>query len=80
MMAMSDRMNKADLLEWIERWDLVNERQREEAARKTPAEKFLELGHLMAAADMFPMSRRKPADDQVRELWLRLHRRMTGRE
>jgi len=80
MMAMSERMNKADLLEWIERWTLVNERQREEAARKTPAEKFLELGHLMAAADMFPMSRRKPADDQVRELWLQLHRRMTGRE
>lgn len=80
MMAMSDRMNKADLRAWMDRWALVNERQREEAARKTPAEKFLELGHLMAAADMFPMSRRKPADDEARELWVRLHRRITGRE
>jgi len=80
MIAMSDRMNKADLLAWIERWDLVNERQREEAARKTPAEKFLELGHLMAAADMFPMSRRNPADDEARELWAQLQRRMRGRE
>lgn len=77
---MSDRMNKADLLAWMERWALVNERQREEAARKTPAQKFLELGNLMAAADMFPMPRRKPADDEARELWLRLQRRMLGRE
>jgi len=28
---MSDRMSKAELRAWIERWHLVNERQREEA-------------------------------------------------
>jgi hypothetical protein len=78
MTRMSDRVNKADLRAWIERWALVNERQREEAARKTPAEKFLELSRLMASAGMFPIERRKPANDASRELWLRLQRRMAG--
>lgn len=80
MIAMSGRMNKTDLQAWTERWDLVNERQREEARRKTPAQKFLELSRLMISARMFPMSRRQPANDAARELWSRLQRRMLGRD
>lgn len=73
-------MSKPDLRAWVERWALVNERQREETRRMTPAQKFLELSRLMVSARMFPMSRRKPANDAARELWLRLQQRVSGRD
>jgi hypothetical protein len=79
MTAMSEPMNKADLQEWLGRWTLVNERQREEAARMTPAEKFVVLSRLMAARDIFPMSRRTSSNEEARELWMRLRERMTER-
>ena len=72
-------MNKADLRAWVERWNLVNARQRDEAIQLTAAQKFLKLSRLMVSARMFPMSRRKPANDAARELWSRLQHRMLGR-
>jgi hypothetical protein len=80
MIVMSGLMSKADLRAWTARWELVNERQREEARRMTPAQRFIELSRLMVSARMFPMSRRNPANDAARELWVRLQRRMLGRE
>jgi hypothetical protein len=73
-------MRKSDLQAWIARWHLVNDRQRDEARQMTPAQKFLALSRLMASARMFPMSRRKPANDAARELWARLQRQVLARD
>lgn len=74
------RVSKPDLQAWVDRWALVNERQREETMRMTPAQKFLELSRMMASARMFPLSRRKRANDAARELWSRLQQRVLGRD
>jgi hypothetical protein len=72
-------MNAEELRAWRERWDVVNERQREELRRMTPAEKFEQLSRLMSSARMFDMVRRKPADDAARAQWARLQSRFLAR-
>jgi hypothetical protein len=55
------------------RWELVNERLREQAAEATLEEKLEQLASLMASVDDFGWRKRlEEDDDRVRGLWVRL--------
>ena len=72
-------MNAADARAYMNRWQLVAEVEREELARKTPAEKFADISMLMDLA--YALGGATHTDDQieqVRRRWVRLVERLGG--
>ena len=70
-------MNADEVRAWMARWETVNRRTIEEVRALTPAEKFRRLDLLMRSAYLFPPTAADEADEQrVRDLWMRLRRRM----
>lgn len=63
----------------MDRWRLVNARTADEARRLTFGEKLDRIASLMAAAELFDMSRRDADDQATREVWVRLKTRTPGR-
>ena len=68
-------VTRDELRAWIEGYEIVNARKREEIMSMTPAEKLDQISRLMSSADLFDMSRRDADDQRVIEIWQRLRER-----
>jgi hypothetical protein len=72
-------MNAADARAYMNRWQLVAEVEREELARKTPAQKFADTAMLMSLA--YALGGSTHTDEQVEEVrsrWRQLVERWGG--
>ena len=68
-------VTRDELRAWIEGYEIVNARKREEVMSMTTAEKLDQISRLMSSADLFDMSRRDADDQRVIEIWQRLRER-----
>ena len=72
-MRTTPRISKEEARAFVERWRLVNERQRRELLAMTPEEKFRQLATLMASAHRFGLREEDdPETLEVRRRWSRL--------
>ena len=72
-------MNAADARAYMNRWGLVAEVERDELARKTPAQKFADTAMLMSLA--YALGGSTHTDEQVEEVrrrWTRLAELLGG--
>jgi len=74
---MSRRSTKEELRSWLERWEIVNQRTRDENRALSAEEKLRRISDLMESAHVFDLSRRESGDPIVRELWHRLRAGMS---
>jgi hypothetical protein len=72
VMSMRRKMTKEMAQEWVARWRIVEDRQREELRKETYEEKFRALAFLMASSDLFDFSLLDQEDEVARERWARL--------
>lgn len=70
------QLTREEALAYVERWRLVNEKEREELRALTPAEKFQQVLAMNRVAKRCGWWGRTPADEaeaeQVRERWRQL--------
>jgi hypothetical protein len=72
-------MNASDARAYMDRWQLVAEVERAELARRTPAEKFADIGVLMDLAGA--LGGATHTDEQIAEVrrrWVQLVDRLRG--
>lgn len=71
----SARMTRRQVADFLRRWRLVNEFEREELRRTTVTKKLRQLAAMMALARGMKWTRALAAEEQeVRERWQRLRR------
>lgn len=69
---MTRRMAKDEARAWVERWKLVEDRERRELRKETYAERLRALAVLMASHDLFDLSALDEEDVRVRARWAEL--------
>jgi hypothetical protein len=66
-------MSRGPVVPVARRWELVNERLREEGKKSTTETKLIQLASLMASVDDFGWREALAEDDErLRRLWMRL--------
>lgn len=74
-------MNKAETRAWMDRWQVVNEYERQERLAMSLEDRFAQLARLMRIARTLDLHSSTPAENHiVSERWLRLKRGMHGSE
>jgi hypothetical protein len=68
-------MSKEMARGWMEAWQAVEDRQRQELRKETFDEKFQALAYLMDSAGLFDLSQLDQEDQEARERWARLQSR-----
>lgn len=76
---METKIDKAEIRAWMERWQAVNEFERNERLAMSLEERFAQLARLMRTARTLGLHSSTEAENQaVRDRWLRLKRGAHG--
>jgi hypothetical protein len=76
---MSSSMSKEMARGWMDAWQAVEDRQRQELRKETFEEKFQALAYLMDSAGLFDLSQLDQEDQAARERWARLQSALENR-
>jgi hypothetical protein len=70
---MTTKDTRADLRAWMDRWERVNELEREELQRMSTEDRFRQVAAMMRMALAFGWDAESQGEvEQVRALWVRL--------
>ena len=72
-------MSKEMARGWMDAWQAVEDRQRQELRKETFEEKFQALAYLMDSAGLFDLSQLDQEDQAARERWARLQSALENR-